>query len=207
MLHEFRMALVRFIEPCPGLNQHRADRPVDLLGAAAEIGRLRVHVAGVQAGQGHDDLEDRARRIKAADRPVLEREVRVADEAHPLLGGEPVDELVRVEVRIAGQGEDVPGLRVQDDDGPFLALEDLLGLPLEVEIQGQAQAPAPFRAPPASPPRGSCRGCRRPRAGVRPLRGGSPRIVFRCPSCLSCPPSARSRPDSDRISSAEISWR
>ena len=60
------------------------------------------------------------RRILALDRPVNQGIFRIFDQGHPFLWGETVDELVGVECRIAGQGQDPARLRVEDDDRPFL---------------------------------------------------------------------------------------
>src|SRR5207249_10705999 len=78
----------------------QVDRPVPLLLPAAEAApvedgaspamdrRPLVDHAGLEAGEGDDQLEGRARRITSLDRAILEGSQRILDDSLPFLARE-----------------------------------------------------------------------------------------------------------------------
>ncbi len=96
--------------------------------------------------------------------------------------------------RVAGQGQDVPRLRVEGDDDPLPAFEGLFGDPLEVGIEGQGDALSPGSGSRSPACRAPGRGCRRPRRRTRPRPSACRRIPARCRSCRPSPPPAASGP-------------
>lgn len=115
---------------------------VDDHRAVAEDGRFGRDEAEVEARERHDDLEDRAGGIEAADGPVLERRRRVVDELDPLRRREPGDEPVGVEGGRAGHDPDLAGRGIEGNDGAFPVAEELFCLRLQLGVDREDDVPA-----------------------------------------------------------------
>src|SRR6266446_5372243 len=90
----------------------------------------------LQAGRGHDDLEDGARGVLALNRAVQQRMLGVLDHAEPR---RPIDrrrEAIDLERRRRHERTDVPAAGIHDDDGAGLALHRLFGGFLDAPVDG-----------------------------------------------------------------------
>ena len=130
--------------------------------AAFAIGRRAVEGDQVapQAGDGGDELEGGTRRVEAADGAV-EQGAAIHD-ILPRVAADVGREVIQVVVGLGEQGQHLPGLRVQRDDGALgvVALAHRVGrgqLQIDVEA-GDQILPLPGHAPPldgrAAEPRG-----------------------------------------------------
>jgi len=104
--------------------------------------RTAHHVARLdealgQPGGGHEELEDRTRRIHALGDPVLDGMARVVAQFLPLVGGHAEDEEVVVVARLADHGQDLARHGLHDHDGAGLAVEQFDALALELEVDGK----------------------------------------------------------------------
>ena len=74
----------------------------------------------LQSGHGGNDLIGGGRGVFALDGLVVQGAVRILDQGAPFLGAQTGNEVVLIEGRAAGQGQDFAGVRVQGDRGPGL---------------------------------------------------------------------------------------
>jgi hypothetical protein len=114
--------------------------------AAVELGvprtedlRVRVHQVHRQRAVRQKRFDDRARRIHVLDGAVLQRTVRVLQQARPLDGRDAAGEPVRVVGGRRDQCEDLAGLRIQGDDRPDLVAEVFLGDFLQLQVDREKE--------------------------------------------------------------------
>ncbi len=92
--------------------------------------------AFLEAGGGHDDLEDGARRVLRLDRPVQEGMGRILDDGQPCRAIDGAREAVDVEGRRGDHGQHVAVARIQDHHGPRVSGHGLLGRLLDAAVDG-----------------------------------------------------------------------
>ncbi len=88
----------------------------------------------LQAGRGHHDLEDRARRVLALQGPIHQRGLRILHQAEPFLAFEVAGEAVQRKGRARGQREHVAIARVHHHHRARLPGHGLLGHLLDAAI-------------------------------------------------------------------------
>ncbi len=103
---------------------------------------LRRALAQLQRGQRHERLVRRARRVGAAQRPVQQRLVGRAVQFVPGGAVDAFDEEVGIEGGLGDEGEDIAGLGLDRHQRAATVAEQLLGHPLQVDVQRQDQVVA-----------------------------------------------------------------
>ncbi len=114
-------------------------RPGELPEAAAVVRRLRRDDVVLERGERHHRLDRGARRVDAAQRPVIERLVDVVGQRAVLGHGEAAREAVRVEGRRAREGDHLSVRRIDRDHGAALAGERVLRGLLRAEVDRQVE--------------------------------------------------------------------
>ena len=102
-------------------------------------GEAVVDGAGFQAGQRHDRLERRARRLLRLNGAVQQRVVRVVGDFLPVLGLDADGEFVGIEGRPADHGQHLAGARIERHHRAVLAVHGQLGHGLQIQIDGELQ--------------------------------------------------------------------
>ncbi len=117
------------------------DVAVELLRARAGDTIIGRDEAFGERRDGHEDLERGSGRVSSLDEPVLQRPGRVGRERGPLVGAQPIREVVRVEFGLAGHRQHVAVARVQEDRGARQTLRLVRGLEraLQVVVDRQHQ--------------------------------------------------------------------
>ena len=137
MSHETTIDLVQVHVPWPVLLvvavavRHARQREEAGVGDR-ELGRALLVL---ERGERHERLDGRARRVLAAQRPVVERLVGRVVERVPVLRVDAVDEEVRVEAGLGHQRQHLARLRVDRDQRAAIVLERLLGDLLQLEVE------------------------------------------------------------------------
>ena len=103
---------------------------------------LRRALAQLQRAQRHERLVRRARRIRAAQRAVQQRLVRRVVQLIPGRAVDPFNEQVRIKRWLGDEGEDVARFRLDRHQGAAPVAEELLGQPLQVDVERQDQVVA-----------------------------------------------------------------
>ena len=170
---------------------------------------LRRALAERQRRHRHERLVGRARRIGAAQRPVEQRLVERLVQRLPVLDVDAVDEQVRVEVRLADEGEDLAVARIDRHQRAAPVAEQLLDHRLQPDVDRQHQRVAGRRRAGAQAPHRVAAGAHLhllEAGGAVQLgsRSSARRRACRCIRCrgswraaprASRPPSPSSRPD------------
>ena len=104
---------------------------------AALAGKLRVGPdrARAERGEGDGGLHDGTGRIRAGERPVQERTVRIREQTPPRRAGERRDEERKVVARGAREGEHLAVPGVEDDRRAAMAVERALGGALQAGVE------------------------------------------------------------------------